>query len=236
MVKKIISIVVTVLLLTSFVAEQKPNDVKEYGFKGKVKSVMTVNYNDIEKIDGTWDISEDKVISKWKMTFNIEGNIIEMKEYYPLFGTIWEELTTKIEFEEGLKSKYTKTDLYGQTTEVGVYNWVDDHNYKLTATQKSGVIINSYAKLDKNFRDISGGYAYLRNESILFSESYENKLDGKGQLISSTFYDKLKDDHYTIEYKDKAKDEKGNLIKVALVYKETGLLKRLSVREFEYFE
>ncbi len=236
MMKKTITIIIAILLLTSFVLENKPTDLKEYGFKGEVKSVTTINYNDLEQIDGAWNINEDKVISKWEMTFNKEGNIIEMKEYYPLIDTIWNEVTTKVEFENGLKRKYTKTDLYGQTTEFGTYTWGDDNNYKLTATQKSGIVVNSYSKLNKNLRDISGGHSYIQNDSILFSESYKNKLKQNGEIISSKFYDKLKDEYYTIEYSDKEKDKKGNLIKVALVYKETQLLKRLSVREFEYFE
>ena len=222
--------------MTSFVSENKPTDLKEYGFKGEVKSVMTLNYNDLEQIDGTWSITENKVISKWKMTFNKEGNIIEIKEYYPLYDTIWNEVTTKIEFENGLKRKYTKTDLYGQTTEVGTYTWLDDNNYKLSATQKNGITVNSYSKLNKSYRDISGGYSYIQNDSILFSESYKNKLKRNGEIISSKFYNKLKNEYYTIEYSEKEKDEKGNLTKVALVYKGTQLLKRLSVREFEYFK
>ena len=236
MIKKIITIISVILLLTSCVSENRPTDLKEYGFKGNVKSVTTINYNDLKKIDDTWSISEEKVVSKWKMTFNNEGNIIEMKEYYPLFDTIWNEVTTKIEFKDGLKSKYTKTDLYGQITEVGTYTWIDDHNYNLTALQKSGLTVNSYSKLDKNFRDMSGGYSYFQNDSILFSEFYKNKLKLNGEIVNSEFHDKLKDEIYTIEYSDKEKDEKGNLIKVALVYTETQLLKRLSVREFEYFE
>lgn len=236
MMKKTIIIFTAILVLTSFVSENKPTDIKEYGFKGNVKSVTTINYNDLEQIDGTWNIIDDKVISKWKMTFNEDGNIIEMKEYYPLFDTTWNKVTTKIEFKNGLKSKYTKTDLYGQTTEVGNYTWLDDHNYKLIASQKSGITINSYSKLNKNLRDISGGYSYIQNDSILFSETYENNLKRNGEIVSSKFHNKLKDEYYTIEYSDKEKDQKGNLIKVALVYKETQLLKRLSVREFEYFE
>lgn len=234
--KKTITIITAILLLTSFVSENKPTDLKEYGFKGNVKSVTTINYNNLEQIEGTWNINEDKVISKWKMTFNKEGNIVEMKEYYPIVDTIWNEVTTKIEFENGLKSKYTKTDLSGQITEVGTYTWIDDHNYKLAAFQKSGITVNSYSKLNKTLRDISGGYSYIQNDSILFSESYKNKLKRNGEIVSSKFYDQLKDEYYTIEYSNKEKDKKGNLIKVALVYKEPQLLKRLSVREFEYFE
>ena len=126
--------------------------------------------------------------------------------------------------------------MYGQTTEVGTYTWLDDNNYKLSATQKNGITVNSYSKLNKSYRDISGGYSYIQNDSILFSESYKNKLKRNGEIISSKFYNKLKNEYYTIEYSEKEKDEKGNLTKVALVYKGTQLLKRLSVREFEYFK
>ena len=235
MAKTTFPILAIILLLTSFSSENKPTDLREYGFMGKVKSITSIKYADLPIKNGVWEINKDKVISKSKMIFNEKGNIIEVKQYYPLTGSTWNEMTTKVEFKNGLKSKYTKTDLYGQPMEVGTYTWIDNHNYKLTITQTNGTTTNSHSKLNKNLRDISGDYSYIQNGSIIFSEKYKNQLTPNGEIVSSTFINQ-ENESYTIEYLNKEKDITGNLIKVALVFKETNLLKHLIIREFEYYE
>ena len=234
--KKILPILTVLIILSCCNSNEESNDLKEYGFNGKVKSVHTTNYSNLESENGEWIIDEDRIESKWKMLFNENGFITEIREYYPSFDTVWDEVISNIEFVNGKKSTYIKTNQYGQKTETGTYTWIDNYHYTINSNQMNGTKIESHFMLNKEFRDQGGDYTYSFLDSIYFSESYVNQLKNDGEIISSSFTNALTNNEYVITYSDKEKDKKGNLVKAAFVYESSGELKRLSVREFEYYK
>jgi len=227
---------VTLLLSSCSTPEKKSfTDLKEYGFKGKVKSVITKNYIGLERQDNKWVISEERIASKQNVFFNINGNITKIIDYRLLENDSWYDITTEFKYENGLKKTSKKTDLYGKQTEQAEYKWLDDKNYILTAKDINGMKVESVSKLNNDFRSYSGEYKYFKADSLVYSESYSNKLDKKGEIISTHFLNKISAKSYTLLYTDKELDKEGNLIKLAMTYEESGDLKRFIVREFSYY-
>jgi hypothetical protein len=234
--KRLIYVMFIIITLTSCLLDEKPNDLKEYGFRGKVKSVNTINYGNLKKVNGKWMINEDKIISKSNLMFNEKGFIVKWVESYPFVDSIWDKSTSIVEIVNGQKSKFTKTNQFGQKTETGVYTWIDNFNYTLNVTYMNGTKVVSHSTLNKAYRDLKSDYSYAFSDSIYFSESYQNKLNQDEEIISSSFKNALTNNEYVINYTDKEKDEKGNLTKVVLVYDDSNELIRLVLREFDYYE
>jgi tetratricopeptide (TPR) repeat protein len=234
--KQIVVFLFIIILFSSFDQKDFASDVKEYGFRGAVKSVKMINYGNVERQDENWILSESKIQSKQHMSFDETGNIIDMNEFYLMPSGFWYEVSTNYTYFNGRKKSYIKTDIFGQQTETGNYVWLDYKHYELKSTQINGNRVESKTGLNNNFRSVSGGYNYYQNESIVASENYENVVDKNGEIIRTNFLNNITGVPYSIEYKTKKFDHKGNLIQVALIFSGTEKLKRLVVREFEYYE
>ncbi len=223
------------ILLTSCNSVKTITDLKEYGFKGKVKNIVVLNYRDLEKKNELWVIKEDKLFSKKTMKFNKKGNIVEI-HYHSTSKNLSDEIITSIEFKNGKKSKTTSRDLLGEIINTGYYTWIDKYNYSYDLVNKQKeLILKSHTKLNNNFREISTEYSYIENDSIVFSESTVTELDINEEVVSTKFKDKISQEEYVIEYIVK-KDKKDNLIKCAFIFRESKKLQLLSINKFEYYE
>lgn len=214
---------------------EKWSDIKEYGFIGKVKSVTIKNYIGLGKQTGKWFLNEENIYSKQRMYFNSEGNIEQIIDNSKLENDLWNEITTSIEFEKNLKKSYKKNDLFGKLTEEGIYEWLGYKKYILKAKHSNGNRVESISNLNGKFRNIGGEYKFFHGDSLAYLENYSNQVNVKKGIISTNFFNKMSGKEYTILYTDKEFDQVGNTIKIALIDKKSGELKRFMTREFEYF-
>ncbi len=231
------ALIITLLLFTSCANKNVPTDIKEYGLKGKIKSIMTINYSDLNNENGEWVVTDNKIVSKIKMTFNKDGNIVEVKEWLPTYNKEeFIEFTTKIIFNQGLKYKYLKTNSNGEIVESGNYLWKDNYNYKLRVNRKDEGHVDSFSELDESYRDLKGQYTYYREDGTVFlSESYENELNKDKEITSVKYKDLLNNTFYTVEFFIKNRDLRGNIVKATQVYKDSQTLKSFSIREIKYY-
>jgi hypothetical protein len=231
---------IALMLLTlpfDLAAQDTYSDAAEYGFKGKVKSVRTTNYHEIEQLEnGAYDLTDDKVFSIWTMFFDEEGRITRSIERFNMGSGEWFETITEIKFTNGRKSGYVKTDSTGQELESATYTWADAYNYELVSKNIGGAGMTSSTKLNERFREIGGSHTYYNGDLVFQSESYTNELDEQDRILATEYQDQLSDRQYRIEYRHKKFDERGNNTEVALIEPTTGMLVKVAVREFQYYE
>jgi len=191
-------------------------------------------YRNLEQKDGEWILDPSKIISISELTFNEMGNITKVETRVPEMED--EVETTYFQFENHIKLSYVKVNAAKDTTEKGTYNWLSDFEYELTIYRSEEEQIESWSKLNDNYRDLSGGYKFVLNDSVVFAQSYENTVDKDGRITKIIFMNDLEQEKnaMTMTYGDD--DTQGNPRKVILIDDKTGELDNLSVREFTYFE
>jgi len=234
LIKNIILLAFLILNISSCDTLEKPNDIKEYGYFGDIKKMKSTRYKNLNKEGENWIIEKEKIIFKQEKYFNTDGNIFKVKYFYPIDNTSWEEQILNVKFEKGLKQSYVILDNKSNFIESAIYTWNDNMNYEAIAERDNGTKALSFSKLNKNFRDLSGGYQYFQNDSLVESETYQNNFGVNGELTSSDYVDEIKNIKYRVVYKSLEKDSIGNTVLKAI--EESDKLKYLETREFEYYE
>lgn len=234
--KKFIFLFPIFFVISAFQLSVIPNDIKEYGLHGKVKEITTMYYTELEKnSNDEWELDLDKLVALAKMFFDSSGNITKIEEHHKEINSSWQETITKFEFKDGQKKSYLKKDINGQLIESGEYKWIDNNHYTLISTRVNGLIIESHSTLNENLRDLKGDFKYMLGDSILYSENYTNQVNKDGEIMNTLTANQITNESYITDFKNKVRDQKGNMIKVALVYRHNGELQKLSVREIEYY-
>lgn len=223
-----------VLILASCTSTYRNTDLLEYGYKGAVKSVKSTMYYDLIQVNGEWKIDESKIGNIKILSFDKNGNIVKVVTTYPAYPDDIE--TTIIQFENGRKSGFYKIDANEDKIETGVYTWKSETEYELTSLLSSGAKIKSFSKLNKNLRDLSGGYTYTQGDSTIYANSYINTINEKNLVTEIFFTNEVTKETniFSMEYSNF--DSNGNPLRLVMVDKTTGELDNLSIREFEYFE
>jgi len=216
--------------------EERPNDWKEYGYIENVKKLKSTRYSDLQKEGENWILREDKILFKQEKYFNKDGNAFQVKYFYPINNNLWEEQTINVKFRNGLKHSYVMVDNKGNFIESAKYTWLDNMNYKVIAERKNGSKLTSYSKLNDDYRDLSGGFQYFLNDSLIESETYLNNFKLNGRYLGSDYVDEIKNIKYTLVQNIIEKDSVGNATFFTIENKESAKIKYIETREFEYYE
>lgn len=215
----------------------KPNDLKEYGFHGKVKRLSLIRYcNDLQKVNGQWDLDEEKIELKEVRYYNKKGNANKISYSFPLDPKNWNEFDIEVKFKNGYKDRCLTQTEYGDVYRINKFSWQDNYHYVLVTQEPDGSKHVATSVLNKNFRDLSGTYQYIVNGSITVSESYINNYDATGGLINSCETDELKNEIFCNVVDFLNKDKYGNGTLVISRNEKTGDLHRVETRIFEYYE
>lgn len=222
------------LIFASCSSPYRNTDLLEYGYKGAVKSVKSTMYYDLIEVNGEWKIDESKIGNIKVLTFDENGNIVKVVTTFPAYPGDIE--TTFIQFENGRRSGFYKLDANNDTIETAVYKWISETEYEYTSVLSSSARITSTSKLNKNLRDLSGGYTYTQGDSTVYANSYVNTLNDKNLVTKILFTDELTKEKNILSMQYSSFDSKGNPLRLVLVDENTGELDNLSIREFKYFE
>jgi len=234
--KQKVGLIFLLIHFFSCVSKERPNDLKEYGYLGDVKKITSIRYENLKKNGGNWVIKKDKIIYKQEKYFNKNGNAFQVKYFYPIDINSWEEQILNIKFKDGLKDSYEIVDNKGNFIESAKYIWLDEMNYKAIAERMNGAKLISYSKLNDDYRDLSGGFQYFLNDSLIESEKYVNNFKSNGRYSGSDYMDEIKNIEYSIVKNIVEKDNNGNATFFTIEFKESAKVKYLETREFEYYE
>lgn len=163
------------------------SDLKLYGLKGKVKSIVSITYEG-NKADF---ILEDtsKWVSKEFIEYDIDGFIREKKEVQKWTNSNYEILTKYIRNDSGTVSTTYRDS---KILNVAKRYWLSDSSFEVVQNNAEGMLqIYMFQVTDKNFLLKSGELKYYSSsDSVTYQEKFEvtQNEDAKGdKTLSSVF-------------------------------------------------
>jgi hypothetical protein len=212
--------------------------LKEYGYKGKVKTITTYNYDTLS-FDVTNKIFDNRFWrNKIVYIFDTSGNFDTIFSYTQLPITIDTVYTFKTAY---IYSQQTKIALRingkNEITDTVKFLWLNDTTYQTTETAVSGQVKQlGYLFLNKSYRDKAGKYTgYDENSKIDYNEKYENLINDNGLLTKSFRTNLLTNTMTVVSYKYFDFDKFGNPTKIWLSNLFDKKVFRIIVRKFEYY-
>ncbi len=226
------------LLALTIIAVGQHTDLKEYGLKGKVKSITSMHYKDVMFSNGHWmPISKEKFYYTTVWHFNEQGFLDTSATSLFVYP---DSLVTNIlayEFKNGKKVSGKYFNYLGVLTELHKITWVDQYTYTIIATDTSGTkILESNSWLNKNYRDNKGEYKSYENGKVVFYEKYSDIFDTNGQLLKAEFTNITENKSYVVLYKHSEFDKNKNPITTTQINITDGTIKQITIRLIEYYE
>lgn len=213
-------------------------DLKEYGLKGKVKSITTMHYKDVMFSNGQWmPVSLDKFSYSTVWHFNEQGFIDTSKTSLFVHP---DSLVTNIltyEFKGGKKVSGKYYNYRGILSEQYKISWTDQYTYTTVTTDTNGnKTFESTSRLNKEFRDNKGDYKSYENGKVVFYEKYSDIFDTSGQLIKAEFTNMTENKNYFVLYKHSEFDKYYNPIITTQINITDGTVRKMTIRLIEYYE
>ncbi len=211
--------ILTFLFLTTLLGcqtkSQSYNDLNDYGYKGKIKSITTKFYSNIIQKEDRWNI-EDTSNQRVTITkhFNQDGNFTRktVKSQNNSYLVVFD-------YSGNIKKGWKKTDDNGVVSEIGKFSYNDNKGYSETSFDTVGIkkfqstYIFSKTQRTKTLEDIG----YNEDGSINFHSFSTFDDDTEGHLHKLVTVDKLNKTTEYFEFVILEKDRQNNPIKILLV-------------------
>jgi hypothetical protein len=230
--KYFLSSLCTLLVL---IGHSQHSDLKEFGFRGKVKEVRTKTYVYIDFKTGK---PSDSLNHFSTVVFYVDehDNFQEVKTISGIDSTVI--VRNIYTFKDSKKSSMKSIDSDGNEikNESASFVWVDDKTYLLTLlshsrTYEMMIMLNEYYR---DFKGVTQIFDHKNTDKKLVkTEKSENFFDYDGHIRKIIVTD-MESMTETIRFvKDKVLDEHGNLIQYKVV-DESGNVLQYVEREFFY--
>jgi hypothetical protein len=237
MVTKYLTTICFLFALTN-IAFGQHTDLKEYGLKGKVKSITTMHYKDVMFSNGQWmPISFEKFSYKTVWNFNEQG-FLDMSKTSLFVHP--DSLVTNVlayEFKNGKKVSGKYYNYRGILTELYKISWTDQYTYSTITTDTNGIKTSeSTSWLNKEFRDNKGEYKSYENGKVVFYEKYSDIFDTSKQLIKAEFTNVTENKNYFVLYRHSELDKNNNPTITTQINITDGTIRKMTIRLIEYYE
>jgi hypothetical protein len=211
--------IILLLILTSFTGWQANcqsyNDLNDYGFKGKIKSITTKFYSDIFQEQGNWEIQDT---SKPKTTisnyFNQDGNFTRkiVTSQYNSYQLIYD-------YSNKIKQGWKKIDNNGILSEFGKYNYNVNKGFCEITFDTIGnkKFQSNYVFSNTNRTKTLEDIGYNEDGSINFHSLSTFDDDKEGYLHKLVTIDKINQATENFEFRILEKDIHDNPHKVLLI-------------------
>jgi hypothetical protein len=230
-------IIVLLFLFTgNILAQNKHNDLLEFGLNGPVKSVITVKY-DTTGFDTSGKIRKG---AEWKFKneyyFNKSSNLDSIawtmrydEDQNPYFRK------RLFHYNNGVRTAVDK-DTLGILTDSLLYTWNNDTSYTITQKEVGNNSINiSQHSLSRLYRDHCSTTVIYENDSIVLREYYENTVDKNNRTIATNTFNELTGERTSITYEHFELDRRGNTTRIIQRDGDTGKITLIMIREIEYY-
>jgi len=226
------------LLSFSLSFGQTHNDLKEYGYKGKVKNMTTYNYDTLS-FDETNKIFDNRLWrNKIVYTFDTTGNLDTIFSYIQLPFTNDTVYTFKTAYTYSQQARIAlRINGKNEVTDTVKFLWINDTTYQTIETAVKGQRkVLSDLFLNENYRDKCGKFTgYDDDNKIEYSENYENRINDNGLLTRSFKTNLLTHTTTIVSYQYFDFDKFGNPTKIWLSNFLDKKVIRIALREFEYY-
>jgi len=219
---------------------------KEYGLKGKVKSMVRYHYYFKDELLNPDKIDTSKWSSKIFTYFNANGNVDSViyysnpKSYDPEY--IGEIHCSKNLYFYDIKGQ-KRTGLYVPDCSLNIkermiYEWPNPYTYieRTFDYVTNKVKTEIFAYLHRNLRDSAGVSNYFVGDSIYSSYSYTSTFDSNGRLEYYIERELPRNTIDTVRFKYTSFDKKGNQTKTLIFRNSDAFPKAMYLRTYQYYK
>jgi len=244
MMKRILFILVTTSLMFACAGTKKHyTDANEWGYKGKVKRIVTKIYFDLVKYNH-WIVNEDKLASINIKEFDKQGRMITVidSSVSKKYTAYYQKYVYK--HDGNLTTSFVVYNKEGKQIGESEFTWLSKRKYRQQgklAEAYGEYTIDAYATLNKNYRDWKGHYT-MNRENYVLKRYYQNHFGKYDNLVATTKidtifnYGKRKIVKHETVLEDVKTDAHHNFLQYATVDAKTGKLKKYVVREITYYD
>jgi len=193
--KRILFILVTTYLMFACAGTKNYyTDANEWGYKGRVKRVVTKIYFGLVKYNH-WIVNEDKLISINTKYFDKKGRMISVVD-----SSVSKEYTAYYQkyiynHDGNLTTGFVVYNKEGKQIGQSKFTWLSKQKYRQQGKIDEGngeYTIDAYATLNKNYRDWKGHYTMSREDYVL-KRYYKNHLEKYDNPMGVTKIDTIVD-------------------------------------------
>jgi hypothetical protein len=233
--KKIGLLLVLALLSQSVICQH--SDLKEYGFKGNIKTIDEAVYLDLYKRGGEMPISKkDKPAFHRIRHFTRSGQIDTLKALYYKFGDSTMNNVMVFDFKKGIKTGGKYYIFPNEVIGRFKIEWINDRSYKMITTDLKGKKTSEVTCwLDSEFRDSVGQTLDYVKGKVTMDEKYTNHFDSSNRLVGVDYFDEVAKSGYSLIFEYLEFDQEGNWTKSIVRDKNTGEFRKMSTRTITYY-
>lgn len=225
----------TQLLFFAFVSILTPpgyNDLKFYGIKGQVKTIISTTYEG-DQLDFRIKDSSKWVI-KEVISYDKEGFILEKKEIQKWTNSNYEILTKYIRNDSGTVSTTYRDS---KILNVAKRHWLTDSSFEVSQKNAEGNLqLYMLQFTDKNYLLKSGELKiYDSPDSVTYQEKFEVTLneDAKGDKTISSIFPRINNKLVMRDFKKF--DKRGNPTEIDLMQNGLTLGFRRTFSSYTYY-
>lgn len=225
-----ISLIAIVLIFQSC---SSGNDLKEYGYKGKVKEVKATFYYDFIEENGKMTVDKSRIGDIRTMYFDENGNLTKTVSSSP--NTPNAKLVSYYQSTDGRKSSYVVVDENKDTLERASIKWISDQEYEVTSAFGTGRIKKIHTLLNDDYVELSNETRFFDKDSTYVSVRYDNISIKENRVEESTHTDKLTGVKTDLLFQYSEFDAEGNPLRVELSDRNKKNLANVTIREISYY-
>ena len=220
--------IIIFFLFCTIINAQSLYNKQLYGYKGKIKSVISYVY---ENIDFTKNIEATSYKYKTKSIFDEQGELTETNRDIKSSNQIY---TFKSKYisnkDQVLQLRY---DIENKLTDSISYTKINKNFWKIDGNNVGLQIITFGEQVLDDFgRDLSSKYTDYENKKVIKTFSYENILENN--LIVKTLTN-INNQEIVEFYEYSNFDENTNPKKIVIFGSDKKKVKKIIVREFTYY-
>ncbi len=221
------------------------SELREYGFKGRVKSMVTTQYQLITyKKDDYTPIDTSMWNWKSRLFFNTSGNVdsitgcVNYANYVPSDDNNTNCYKT-LYYYNMIGKKQTGLDIGDVGSDKKnpiVVEWPNEHQYiERTYTPNLELKTENTVWLNRNFRDSAGTSLFYSQGELISNTTFMSDFNEKGELIRNIGKDLVTGITDTTYYKIKSYDHEGNPTVIYLYEGNSTEPKAINIRKYQYY-
>ena len=217
-------VVIIVLLFFISSCGQHYNDLIDYGYKGRIRKAILIDYLNPDESSGEWIADKEPRFTK-TIIFNDDGMAIEES-----FALRNKSYTRRFTVKGGKRTECNET---GDESGHSRYTYTDSTITELEYDSSGSLILEAVTSFNKERLTTKEEYKYYNDSKTIIDHTAYYYIDRVDGYVNRFFmYDSIANTKTSWENVILGKDEKNNPTKI--LRKKDGLPESLRVLKFEY--
>ena len=211
--------------------------VKEYGFKGKAREIITYTYDSLHNVNHVWEPVDKNIFKQMLIEyFNRSGFLDSSALLYQIKGQSYHS-SRVYDYSKGTDN-YTCIQYYERTPiQKATFKWLDSFKFEIVSYNQKGKLASRLVEtLNSLYREKVSECKYWDYDGVLTDDyTYEETIDADNHLIASKSIDHIHDSTTKVRYKISKYDKMNNPLMIAEILLPSGKLKSIRTRKIKYY-